>query len=301
GADYLEILTGEKKDAAALRLLCENMTSATAKDFFDAWKENPDRFVGEELPALFEAMVPFARRDWSAPLIDFLSGAVVNVSHRKAALVLLGASAHKDGMETLQNALSKMELASGASRGLGLSKNPKAIASLKQAYREAMQRSMSREYPTRVDPEAFAGDNADTAAECCLALYRLGSAGAVEGLAQVYSGLHFYRRIFRNSCKQKRWDDKVKHRWAQGKRLEAALKHLQRSAGPIPESQFSAFVKFAQSVTDPVKAEWACLAMEQSVHEVEADEWGPLHAAEDGVIARLARQLSTLQLQRRDK
>ena len=301
GADYLEILTGERKDAAALRQLCENMTSATAKDFFDAWKENPDRFAGEELPALFEAMFPFAQSDWSAPLIDFLSGAVVNVSHRKAALVLLGATAHKDGMENLQNALSKMELASGASRGLGLSKNPKAIAPLKRAYKEAMQRSMSREHPTRVDPEAFAGDNADTAAECCLALYRLGSAGAVEGLAQIYARLHFYRRIFRNSCKQKKWDDKVKHRWAQGKRLEVALKHLQRSAGPIPESQFSAFVKFAQSVTDPIKAEWARLAMEQSVHEVEADEWRPLHAAKDGVIARLARQLSTLQLQRRNK
>ena len=93
----------------------------------------------------------------------------------------------------------------------------------------------------------------------------------------------------------------MKHRWAQGKRLEVALKHLQRSAGPIPESQFSAFVKFAQSVTDPIKAEWARLAMEQSVHEVEADEWRPLHAAKDGVIARLARQLSTLQLQRRNK
>ena len=290
-ADYLELLTGEKKDPKALRALCEQMTKAMAHEFFDAWQENPERFSGDEFEALFTAMTPFASRDWAPVLQSYLSGLVVNASHRRSALVLLGATGSKEASRTLLDALKDEKLASSAARGLGLSGNRETIASLERAYGNAMHRARSQEHPDRIDPEAFAGDCADTAAECALALYKLGAADAVERLAQTYARLHFYRRVFRNSCKMPNWDD-VMHRWKQGKRLEATLKRLQRAAGPVPGSQFASFCVFARAVTDPVQAEWARLAMEQSRHTVEPGGWVPLHEARDGVVARLARVLS---------
>jgi len=291
-ADYLELLTGEKKDPKALKALCERMTEAMAQEFFDAWKENPDRFTGDGFEALFAAITPFASRDWAPALQSYLSGLVVNLSHRKSALILLGATGSKEASGTLLDALKDEKLASSAAHGLGLSGNRETIAPLERAYRDAMRRAKSQEHPDRIDPEAFAGDCANTAAECALALYRLGAADAVERLAQTYTRLHFYRRVFRNSCKMPNWDDDVMHRWKQGKRLEAALKRLQRVAGPVPESQFASLCKLASAVTDPVQAEWARLAMEQSRHTVKSDAWAPLSEAKDGVIARLARVLS---------
>ena len=290
--DYMEFLTAEKKDSDALRKLCGNMTKGMAQDFFTAWKEDTERFSGDEFETLFAAMIPFASREWAPAIQTFLSGLVVNASHRRSALALLGATGSEEASRALIEALKDEKLASSAARGMGLSGNHGTIESLKRAYGDAMRRSESKEYPGRLDPEAFAGDSADIAAECALALYRLGEKEAVKRLAGTYARLHFYRRVFRNSCKMPKWDDDVMHRWKQGKRLEGNLKRLQREAGPIPEPQLAAFYAFARAVTDPVQAEWVRLAMAQSLSSVKPEAWKPLQEAKDGVVARLASVLS---------
>ena len=291
-ANYMELLTGDKKDTKAFLEFCDAMTEDMAGDFFDAWKEDPERFSGKEVDALLAAITPFASKEWAPAVGDYLSGLVVDASHRKSALVLLGATGSEEASGALLDALKDPKLASSAARGLGLSGNRKPIAALERAYVGAMRRSGSEEYPSRLDPEAFAGDCADTAAECALALYRLGAAGAVKRLAETYARLHFYRRIFRNSCKMPKWDDDVMHRWKQGKRIEAAMKRLQRDAGPVPESQLVSLCSFARAVRDPVQAEWVRLAMEGSRKTVRPEAWLPLCEAQNGVIARLASVLS---------
>jgi uncharacterized membrane protein len=289
---YMELLTGEKRDTEALRRVCTRLTGPVANDFFNAWKENSERFLGDEQDALFLAMLPFARRDWAPALLRYLSGPVAHVSNRRSALVLLGASGGEQACRTLLAALPDPALAGSAARGLGLSECPGVRETLETAYHEALRRAESPENLGPLDPSLLADLGAEAAAEAALALYRLGADGAVERVAQTYAILHFYRRILRNSCKMPRWDDAVKRRWSQGKQLEAIIRRLENDAGPVPQAQMASFLRFGRAVKDPVAADWVVRAMEQSSRQVAPAAWLPMAEAEDGVIARLARTLA---------
>jgi hypothetical protein len=150
--------------------------------------------------------------------------------------------------------------------------------------------------PDRWKPAEFA-EASRPAAHAAVALYRLGDPGGVARLCSFAANLNLYRRIMWNASK--RWprdpvgQQILKGIIERGGMLQEAWDFLVGNAGPIPDSQGEAFVRYAAAAADPVVIELLAAAMEASAGRMPRADWRSLSAAKSGIISRMAKALTS--------
>jgi hypothetical protein len=255
---------------------------------------------GEEpkcaLDAVLPALLPYAKPAWGQKLQALADDLNPNIKTRQAALVLVGASRSPLAYPVLTKALREERAELAAMDGLGLLGNRDAIPLLRGRFEEVLVPARLPDGPDRWKPAEFA-EASRPAAHAAVALYRLGDPGGVARLCSFAANLNLYRRIMWNASK--RWprdpvgQQILKGIIERGGMLQEAWDFLVGNAGPIPDSQGEAFVRYAAAAADPVVIELLAAAMEASAGRMPRADWRSLSAAKSGIISRMAKALTS--------
>ncbi|MCG3150357.1 MAG: hypothetical protein PCFJNLEI_03840 [Verrucomicrobiae bacterium] len=256
----------------------------------------PDSESKLNLATTLPVLRRFAKPEWGERLVERTESFNPNRDDRNAALVLLGASRMPTALPRLLGALKQPESANAAIEALGLAGDPKAIPMLTQTFNQALRTAQIPNQPEWFRPEIFARDQAVPATEAALALYRLGDPDGLTRVLAMNRRVSLYLRIYRTAGRRqlRNWSDPtglaiLKNFYEAVDRLTPAWQSLHRHPDPIPASQIPAFVKLAQTATDPLDVDWLAGALERSLTAYPPATWQPLTTAQDGIIARLAR------------
>ena len=304
-ADKLKSLTNDELNDYALGLKTpENLLAravaqprAEVADALFAHLTAPDATGKITLAQALPVLIPFAKPDWGARLTERTEALNPSREDRVAALVLLGATRWTNAVPHLLPGLAKPETQLAAIEGLGYSGDSRAIAPLRQAYHAAIRAALVPGETEYFNPDEFAREYAALATESALALYRLGDPEGVARVLTTQRQVKLYWRIFGVASRRelRNWNDPIAlaalHNICDlASRLDLyAWQKLQRHAAPIPVSQLAAFLKTAQTATDPTDVNWLVEELEASLAAFPPATWQPLIAAKDGIIARTAR------------
>jgi hypothetical protein len=279
------------------RRICERPTAETADALFQHVMR-PEGGGKVDLAMVYQALLPFVKIEWGAKLRESLEKFSPDLKGRQAAMILLGASKDPTAFRILTEALGKEETKEAAMQALGRLNNAEAIPLVRAVLTKAENACKAQATEEEPAPGVFATQQGSTIVEAAIALYRLGEPEAVPRIMEVYSRVHLLNRIFENAVKRRVAETDLQgtgilKRLQEGRqKLELMLAKLRAEAGPVPESQRTAFMKAASDAKDPAEVEWLGLAMEQSAASSAPANWLPLTKAHDGIIARLARALS---------
>ena len=257
----------------------------------------PDATGKLTLVQALPVLMPFAKPEWGPRLSERTEALNPNRDDRNAALVLIGATRWPEATSRLLPALSKPETKLAALEGLGYNGNPKTIRLVQQAYDEALRTALVPGETEYFQPDPFAREYAALITESALALYRLGDANGIERVLTTNRRVKLYSRIFNTASRRelRNWNDPIalaalRAMCDLSSRLNMyAWDKLRRHADPIPASQLAAFIKIAQTATDPTDVDWLAGELTASVSTFPPATWQPLTTAKDGIIARLAR------------
>lgn len=293
-----EALTlGEEVSAALVRQASVAPTAEEAEALL-ALATRAETKSSCSLKQLLPVIRRYAVPEWGARLAPAAAGFNPDPAERRAALILLGASRAPEALAPLKAALRDKEVGNAALEGLGLLGNPEALPWVRPRFTESMRAAASKDFPDDLDPELFAGEQAETAAMAALALYRLGDADGVARLARTYAQVRLLHRVLANAGKRRVLEKDVqgvanaKRIWEITGRIGEVRSKLEAEAGPVPATQAAAFIKGAAACTDEAELTWFALAMEQSAGKLPPATWKPLTSAKDGILARLATALS---------
>ena len=257
----------------------------------------PDATGKLTLAQALPVLVPFAKPDWGPRLTERTEALNPSREDRVAALVLLGATRWTNAAPHLLPALAKPETKPAAIEGLGYTGDPRAIAPLRQAYAAAIRAALVDGETEYFNPDEFAREYAALATESALALYRLGDPEGIARVLTIQRHVKLYWRILGVASRRelRNWNDPIAlaalHNICDlASRLDLyAWQKLRRHAAPMPASQLAAFVKVAQTATDPTDVIWLAEELEASLAAFPPVTWQPLVSAKDGIIARIAR------------
>ena len=256
----------------------------------------PDATGKLTLAQTLPVLLPYAKPDWGPRLAERTEALNPNRDDRNAALLLLGATRWPNALPRLLTALEKTETRLAALTGLGNSGDPRAIPPARQAYAAAIQASQIPGETEYFKPDEFARESAAVATESALALYRLGDPHSIERVLDMHRHVKLYWRIYSAASRRelRNWADPVGQAFLKGiydmqDRLFPAYNSLQTHPWPIPASQLAAFLKIAQTATDPGDVEWLAGELERSLSAFPPATWQPLTSAKDGILARYAR------------
>ena len=108
----------------------------------------------------------------------------------------------------------------------------------------------------------------------------------------LYREIRLLRRIFANAAKRRVAETDptglairkaIIAKWQNLAELET---HLLESAGPVPETQRTAFMSLARTAENDADVRWLASAL---IRSPSASHWAPLGDAKDGIVRRLAR------------
>jgi len=248
------------------------------------------------LAQLLPVLLPDAKPEWGARLAERTEALNPNREDRLAALVLLGATRWPAAAPRLIAALAQPETKVPALEGLGLSGDAKAIPAIRATYDKAIRAALLPGESEWFNPGEFAMTHAEIATAAALALYRLGDAAGLERVLATHRHVRLYLRVYNSDGRRelRNWSDPIGLAWLKSMyehadHLAAALGKLQRHTGAIPAAQLPAFLKAAATATEPADVEWLVGELEASLPAFPPATWQPLVAAQDGIIARLAR------------
>ena len=257
----------------------------------------PDAAGKLTLAQALPVLIAFAKPEWGPRLTERCEALNPNREDRNAALILLGATRWPNAAAHLLPALPQAETRLAALEGLGFSGDPRAIAPLRQTYDAAVRAALVPGETEYFQPDQFAREYAALMSESALALYRLGDGNGIERVLTTNRRVKLYSRIFNTASRRelRSWNDPVavaalRAMCDLSSRLNMyAWDKLCRHSQPIPASQLAAFIKTAQTATDPTDVAWLVGELEASVATLPPATWQPLVGAKDGIIARLAR------------
>ncbi len=280
------------------RRISERPNAETAEALFQHVMR-PEGGGKVDLAMVAPTLLPFVRVEWGAKLRESVKQFSPDLKSRQAALILLGASRDPGAYALLVQALQSEETKEAAMNGLGRlgkAEGVPLILKLLNRAEAACKVAASEDIP---GPGVFAADHGSTIVEAAIALYRLGEPEAVPRMLEVYAQVHLLTRIFENAVKRRVAETDLQgigilKRLHQGlQKLNLMRAKLRAEAGPVPETQRAAFLKTAAEAKEPVAVEWLCLAMEQSGGLLPPATWEPLTKANDGIIARMSRVLTS--------
>ena len=275
--------------------------SAAVADALFAHLTAPDATSKLTLAQALPVLVPYAKLEWGPRIVERTEALNPVVSDRLAALTLLGATRWPNATPRLLAALAQPETRLAVVEGLISSSDPKVIPPLRQAYDDALRACQIPGETEYFKPAVFAHESAAVATAAALALYKLGDPAGVERLLAMHRHAYLYWRIMSLASRRAgRKGDNTKataqlmqqiHDFVISLKVES-LDKLQQHAAPIPANHLAAFLKIAQTATDPTDVEWLVAELEASLPAFPPATWQPLTTAQDGIIARLARVAS---------
>jgi len=252
-----------------------------------------------KLARIADALRPFASPEWAEKLAPLTDAMNVDVNERRAALLLLGAAGGKEAKGILTDAMKDSAVRPAAIEGLGLLGDAEVLPALRKVHAGALEAAESKEYPGRIDPDAFAREHGPVAAQAALALFRLGDELGLEKLLDANRKLIFYRRVYANAGKRRvRYTDTqgmliLKAIWDRAHRLSLAEARIHNMDLPVPKSQVKTFVRVAVQATDLEDVALLASLLEVSPAAFSAEELAALGKARSGLIRRLARELAS--------
>ncbi len=244
------------------------------------------------LDTVLTALLPYAKPAWAARLGTLAEDMNPNLKTRQAALTLMGACSEPSVYPTLMKALKDKAVQLAAMDGLSYLGKVEAIPELKAQFEAALKPARLPEGGDRWKAAPFA-EASLPAVHAAIALYRLGDPEAVERLGTLASSLELYVRIFWNASNRWPKDPQgqaiLKEIKEQRDLLDAAWATLQSGLVPIPESQASAFIKYAARVEHPVIVELIAQTMERSADRLPKADWTALAKAKSGIITKMSK------------
>ncbi len=241
-------------------------------------------------PAAIDALVPFARSEHTKGWSKFTDDLNPNFALRAAALEMLGATKSPTAATTLLPLLNQSDIATAAVDGLRRLGDPAHLETVHRVYERSVKQADFRHPDGQGVSVPVGQKNGILATHAAATLYALGDPQGTERMASLYREIRLLRRIFANAAKRRVADTDTQgiairkaiiDKWTDLARLEV---FLYGSAGPIPERQREAFVRYARTATEDVEVRWLSSALLHSPGE----SWSALSDAHDGIIRRLA-------------